>query len=195
MISWYGNQIQEKGCLSRTSSTSAFWAKWSPLIWNPCLHPKVSFFAWRLLHGKNPSQDRAQACGFSLASRCCLCKSEQETTTHLLFYCEFASSIWNQIVQASEVSLVGPLSPSKLWYALSNNSDSFACKGAASIFFSTSFAIWICRNYDYLHRNSRVSQTKVTSYLSELLLASLKIEKPFSGRPLQAFCNFLSSLS
>ncbi|XXG79697.1 hypothetical protein AAC387_Pa09g0715 [Persea americana] len=127
-----------------------------------------------MLHGKTPTLHWAQAVGFSLASRCCLCKSEQETTLHLLFHCAFVSSIWSWILKASKVSLAGPLSPSKIWHALSNNSDKLTCKGAASIFFSITFVLWKCRN-DHLYRNSRVSQMKVTAYLIELLKASLTL--------------------
>lgn len=94
------------------------------------------------------------------------------------------------------VAMAGPLSPSKIWHALSLNSNRLACKGAASIFFTSTFAIWKCRN-GFFYSDSRASQTKVKIYLTltELLSASLsRTEKFFSGRPLQEFRHFLSVL-
>ena len=169
------------------------WATWAPLTWNTFLQPRVSFFTWRLLHGKTPTQSWAQAAGFNVASRCCLCKAKLEITPHLLFLCSFVSSIWSRILQGAAVSMDGPMSPSKIWYALTFNSNKLAYKGATTIFFSATSVLWKCRN-DNLYSNSRVSQTRVKNYLVELLSASLRIEKPFSGRPLQEFCKFLSAL-
>ena len=62
---------------------------------------------------------------------------------------------------------------------------SWFAREPASIFFTTTFAIWKCRN-DVIFCNSRASQTKVKLYLTEPFSASLSyIAKPFSCRSLQ----------
>ena len=75
--------------------------------------------------------------------------------------------------------MAGPSYPSKLQHALSLNGDKQSCKGATSIFFSTAFAIWNCRN-DTTYNSSRAYQTKIKLYLKELLQASFsRVDKPF----------------
>ena len=133
----------------------------------------------------------AQSTGIGLASRCCLCNNDLESTPHLLFHCPFAFANWNWILSSAGAAVAGTLSPSEIWCALSQNSDKLACKGAAAIFFNTTFVIWKSQN-DLIFHNSRVSQTKVRSYLIELLSISLRwVTKPFSGGPLQNFCHYL----
>ena len=87
---------------------------------------------------------------------------------------------------------IGSSSPQvPLLLALSLHSDSLACKGATSIFFTTTFAIWKCRN-EVIFCNSRASQTKVKLYLTKLLSTSLnRIANLYFGRSLQKICRFL----
>ncbi|RVX21268.1 putative ribonuclease H protein [Vitis vinifera] len=65
----------------------------------------VAFFAWEASWGKVLTQEQLQRRGFSLANRCFLCLSEEETVDHLLLHC-------NQDA--------GPMEPSFLsfWYIL-----------------------------------------------------------------------------
>ena len=57
--------------------------------------------------------------------------------------------------------------------------------------FTTTFVLWKSRN-DHIFQNCRASQSKAKLYLKELLSFSLRlIDKPFCGRPFQAFCIYL----
>ena len=158
-------------------------------MWHPLLQPRVVFFAWRLMHRKTPTLSWVQSIGISLAPMCCLCNSSSKSDTHLFLYCSFASLIWSWVLNAAGVRSPYQFSPSQIWDALASNSDKLPCKGASSIFSSTAFVIWKCRNH-YIFRDIRASQTKAKRYLFELLPFSLRqINKHFSGRPLQTFCN------
>lgn len=146
--------------------------------------PRASFFAWKLMHLKTPTHDWAQSIGISLAPMCCLCNNNLEKDLHLLFYCIFATFLWIWILQVAGVGTVTPISPSEIWQVLSLNCDKLARKGASSIFFTTIFVIWKCRNVLTL-RKSKASHMKVKIYLTELLCSSLRrLDKSFSGRPL-----------
>ena len=57
--------------------------------------PKVAFFAWEASWGKVLTQEQLQRRGFSLANRCFLCLSEEETMDHLLLHCIKTRVLWN----------------------------------------------------------------------------------------------------
>ena len=142
--------------LTKAHRHFAHWSNWVPMVWNSLQLPRVSFFAWRLLHHKTATQVLAQSAGLNLASRSCLCKADLESTPHLLFFCSFAYGIWYWVLNSAGAAVVGPLSPFKFWRPLSQNNKKQACKGVASIFFTTSFVIWKCRN-EVIFSNSRAS--------------------------------------
>ncbi|XXG72359.1 hypothetical protein AAC387_Pa07g1479 [Persea americana] len=70
-------------------------AAWAPPVWNSIMLPRISSFAWRMMHCKTPTQDWAQSIGFSLVSRCCLYANNMESVLHLYFHCPFSTSLWN----------------------------------------------------------------------------------------------------
>ena len=61
------------------------------LIWNSCIPPKVSVFTWEVLWGKVLTTDQLKKRGFQHASKCLLCKEDEETIDHLLLNCP---SVW-----------------------------------------------------------------------------------------------------
>ncbi|RVW76360.1 putative ribonuclease H protein [Vitis vinifera] len=64
-------------------------------IWKVRVPPKVAFFAWEASWGKVLTQEQLQRRGFSLANRCFLCLSEEETVDHLLLHCVKTRVLWN----------------------------------------------------------------------------------------------------
>ena len=55
--------------------------------------PKVAFFAWEASWGQVLTQEQLLRRGFSLANRCFLCLSEEETVDHLLSLCQDAGLV------------------------------------------------------------------------------------------------------
>ena len=64
------------------------------LIWNNCIHPKVSFFVWEAWWGKVLTMEQLKKRGRHLASRCPLCGKEEESLDHLLLYCTKVYNLW-----------------------------------------------------------------------------------------------------
>ncbi|XP_026430763.1 uncharacterized protein LOC113327856 [Papaver somniferum] len=67
-------------------------------IWNNHVPPKVCFFYWTAALCKISTQDSLQHRSYSLASRCPLCKSERESTQHLLLSSQFTRTVWSLIL-------------------------------------------------------------------------------------------------
>ena len=64
-------------------------------VWSTTIPTKTSFFLWVAMHEKISTIDNLQRRRWKFANRCYLCKSEAETTNHLLIHCPIASYIWS----------------------------------------------------------------------------------------------------
>ncbi|RVX19375.1 putative ribonuclease H protein [Vitis vinifera] len=76
----------------------------SERIWRARVPPKVAFFAWEASWGKVLTQEQLQRRGFSLANRCFLCLSEEETVDHLLLHCVKTRVLWNLLFSLFGIS-------------------------------------------------------------------------------------------
>ena len=55
---------------------------------------RASFFGWEAAWNRLLTTDRLKRFGWSIPNRCFLCKQEEETTDHLLLFCEKARMLW-----------------------------------------------------------------------------------------------------
>ena len=76
----------------------------SERIWRARMPPKVAFFVWEASWGKVLTQEQLQRRGFSLANRCFLCLSEEETVDHLLLHCVKTRVLWNLLFSLFGIS-------------------------------------------------------------------------------------------
>ena len=74
------------------------------VIWNSLVPPRVSFFAWEAMWKKVLTLDCIQKRGFSLANKCYLCFTEEESIDHILLHCGLARSLWNLLFSLFGVS-------------------------------------------------------------------------------------------
>ncbi|RVW30523.1 putative ribonuclease H protein [Vitis vinifera] len=82
----------------------------SKIIWNSCVQPKLSFFAWEASWGRVLTLDRLQKRGWVMANRCFLCHKSEETIDHLLIHCEKTREVWMVFLSFFGVSWVFPRS-------------------------------------------------------------------------------------
>ncbi|RVW17076.1 hypothetical protein CK203_076007 [Vitis vinifera] len=68
--------------------------------------PKVAFFAWEASWGKILTMEQLQRRGYSLANRCFLCLSEEETVDHLLLHCVKMRALWSLLFSLFGVAWV-----------------------------------------------------------------------------------------
>ncbi|GLJ36533.1 hypothetical protein SUGI_0734060 [Cryptomeria japonica] len=69
--------------------------KWpSQICWNNKVLPKVGAFLWIAFHGRILIGNKFQSIGISGPSSCVMCKENEKTTNHLLFWCPVASACW-----------------------------------------------------------------------------------------------------
>ena len=78
------------------------------IIWNSCVQPKVSFFAWEASWGKTLTLDQIQKRGWALANGCYLCHSNEESIDLLLFHCVKTRALWEMFFSLFGVSWVFP---------------------------------------------------------------------------------------
>ena len=82
----------------------------SKIIWNSCVQPKLSFFAWEASWGRVLTLDRLQKRGWVMENRCFLCHKSEETIDHLLIHYEKTREVWMVFLSSFGVSWVFPRS-------------------------------------------------------------------------------------
>lgn len=108
------------------------------------LHPKTSFFCWRLFHHETPTLLWAQRMGIQLASACPFCLRAEESVMYFLFLCLISTGAWRWFYshcRASPLSLL----PSHIWQVISDscyNSTSLVLDALMGIM---SHVIWKAR--------------------------------------------------
>ena len=78
----------------------------SKIIWNSCVQPKLSFFAWEASWERVLTLDCLQKRGWALANRCFLCQMFEESIDHLLLHCEKTRKVWMFLLSLFGVSWV-----------------------------------------------------------------------------------------
>lgn len=86
---------------SMSSEGEEFKRKVFRRLWKSWAIIKAIPTAWKLLKGRVATKENLMKRGVHLndeEKKCCLCKEEMETVSHLFFSCKFACSIWENII-------------------------------------------------------------------------------------------------
>ncbi|XP_059067474.1 uncharacterized protein LOC131858294 [Cryptomeria japonica] len=70
----------------------------SALCWHKMVLPKAGAFLWTALHGHILTGERLKLIGIAGPSVCILCKENEETTDHLLFWCSYTKRVWDWLL-------------------------------------------------------------------------------------------------
>ncbi|GLJ07337.1 hypothetical protein SUGI_0064720 [Cryptomeria japonica] len=60
--------------------------------------PKAGAFLWTALHGRILTGDRLKTIGIASLSVCILCKENEETADHLLYWCSYSKKVWDWLL-------------------------------------------------------------------------------------------------
>eukprot|EP00253_Pinus_taeda_P006677 PITA_06677 len=82
-------------------------AQWK-FIWDYLALPKIDFFCWTVAHQSILTRDNLRRRGMEGPSRCPLCRSDEETSNHLLLLCPFAQEVWRGVLLLEPFILVLP---------------------------------------------------------------------------------------
>ena len=77
-------------------------------IWMTKAPQRVSFFVWTAAREKTLTCENLIKIGFSMVSRCCMCRCTRETVDHLLIHCSMAFELLSFIFRMFGVQWVLP---------------------------------------------------------------------------------------
>ncbi|CAN1304053.1 hypothetical protein LINPERPRIM_LOCUS26067 [Linum perenne] len=156
------------------------------VVWKARVPSKVACLSWKIYFGKVANLDNLQCRGFTLANRCVLCGSNEESVQHLFLSCAFASEVWTLV--SSKLSIHGP-HPFSLagfiqgWKEV-NCSKSFISKKV--ILHAVLWYIWLERN-NRIFRDVDCSPTSTTIKLWLAVGDWLRADGSFSPSDMRAW--------
>ncbi|XP_074299357.1 putative mitochondrial protein AtMg00120 [Silene latifolia] len=67
--------------------------EWHHQVWNKWTVPKHSIIAWMYHHRGLNTKDKLFRLNIASDNLCCICGSEEETTQHLFFKCQYSKAV------------------------------------------------------------------------------------------------------
>lgn len=72
---------------------------WAPGVWFSQPTPKFAFMTWLAIHDRLSTMDRISRWSRGVDQTCVLCRSSDESRSHLFFECSFSSQVWEYLVK------------------------------------------------------------------------------------------------
>ncbi|XP_038998857.1 uncharacterized protein LOC120124208 [Hibiscus syriacus] len=76
---------------------------WHKVVWFPLHIPKASVITWMAILDRLPTRARLSRMGIPTDGLCVFCNEEIETRDHLFADCNFAKTLWNSILQLTQL--------------------------------------------------------------------------------------------
>lgn len=145
---------------------------WAKLIWNACIPPAKSLFAWKMFLSKIPTYEILARRGWlMLPYKCELCGTRVETSENLFFHYNFAQSIWNWLSNIIQLSF--HFNFSKI-LEVCNQSWSMHCKVVIlSSIINTFNTIWYCRNQRKFHNKTMIWNSALNIIITNVNLSGI----------------------
>ena len=112
-------------------------------IWRAKVIPKVSMFAWRLVHNIIPSVGNLRRRGIQIDDRCCICGEFGETVVHVMLKCRFCKEVWAMVYPKLNEIVNLNLEWGNIWHVIFQQiiKDDYV-----EIFLTTCWMLWNNRN-------------------------------------------------
>ncbi|XP_026383589.1 uncharacterized protein LOC113279095 [Papaver somniferum] len=68
---------------------------WYKKIWNSAVLPSTSANVWKIARNVCATEGNLRKKGFQFASRCYICHDGEDNIEHILWKCDFSTSLWN----------------------------------------------------------------------------------------------------
>ncbi|KAK2444918.1 hypothetical protein QL285_015908 [Trifolium repens] len=139
-------------------------------IWKCGVPSKVSALSWQVLLNRAPTRENLRHRGVIRVdeSRCPFCDEAVESTCHLFLHCDFAASIWYEIMRWFGVMVVlPPTVPMSFAVMVESGSNKKRRKGLAIIWLAFIWGVWKVRN-DRVFNNATVERTEVLELIQRL---------------------------
>lgn len=138
--------------------------QWSS-VWINHVPSKVCFLAWLLVRERVLTHEGLQRRGFSLCSKCYLCRADRETNNHLFVACPWTKKVWDYFAKTAVPVLQGDKFSDRL---LVWDSTSATCQGSILRSCVPHAILWVMWN----ERNKRCFEEVEVSW--DKLILSVK---------------------
>ena len=78
-------------------------------LWTKAFIPKIDMFCSTMAHKSILSSENLKKRGMEGPSRCPLCKSDEETTDHIMIGCPFSKEVWREAMVIPGINLPGTI--------------------------------------------------------------------------------------
>ncbi|XP_013617212.1 PREDICTED: uncharacterized protein LOC106323672 [Brassica oleracea var. oleracea] len=78
-------------------------AQWHKVVWFKKRIPRHAFITWLVLRERMVTRDRLISWGMDVSPACLLCGSDDETTPHIFFECDYSRIVWNGLLARSRL--------------------------------------------------------------------------------------------
>jgi ribonuclease HI len=153
---------------------------WAKAIWNIDIPPSKSLLAWRIMHGKVPTDENLMSRGCYIPSMCNLCNSHVESSFHIFFECSYAIKLWswlagciNLVIQFSSMEDMWKLCDLQ-WSPQSRVTMTAAIVNLLNI-------IWLARNQSRFNNTSTSWQSVISMIITNTALSGNNTKKTSSN--------------
>lgn len=145
---------------------------WASTVWASTSTPKHNFIFWLAVKNRLPTRERLS---FLLTDLICpVCSNDVESRDHLLFKCQLASQVWDDILRWLSISCrFRSLNALLRWARLHVRKKSIWAKWTKAAFSATIYFLWVARNlkiFEGLCPSVRDVVHRITTHVYRLMI-------------------------
>jgi hypothetical protein len=138
----YSPKLGYLKCNSDLNTQETVW--WWSKLWKVKSPTKTRLFMWNVLRNKVPTWDNLQKWSFVGPGWCTLCKTEEESSTHLFLNCSYINKVWMEISKLLNLQCLWEgRDLEHSWHSWWNNKDYKHLKALPLLVI---WGVWLARN-------------------------------------------------